>query len=238
MVRMVLLILCLFVIFCSHLGHGQVSNRLKLRDVRLDAAAECIYDTGWTTCGGCLSIHNNTWCGSSSKCFSITNATNAVLCQTSCSRGLESDHHQCSQETVSIVAVVFSFIILIICPLCIISGCIYVAVFKCRGSAKVGISPNIPIPGHPAPQPLPCSHLTPPAVLEVHNAPRQPIAFAEIPAMAEVEVIATSGRYHSDVPMTSAVPLATGSLYTATVMTTSPTPRSIVAVVAGPRYSV
>lgn len=161
---------------------------------------ECQYLTVWGSCRSCLNAdYNNTWCSNGGLCFSRTNVSNARLCQYECSSHMVNSADDCSSNSVTTLTVAFSFLLLVLCPLCVVSGCIYITAFRCRRSAKVGVDSDEPIP-----------------VLQLATMTQTGVTFTEIPVMASAEVL--DPRVCTDVVpdsiMPTAVPAATsGSIY-------------------------
>eukprot|EP00981_Chlorochromonas_danica_P011454 scaffold4011_cov197-Ochromonas_danica.AAC.36 len=160
----------------------------------------CHYLTVWGSCNSCLNAdYNNTWCSNGGLCFSRTNVSNARLCQYECSSHMVYSADDCSSDSVSSLAVAFSFLLLVLCPLCVVSGCIYITAFRCRRSAKVGVDSDDPIP-----------------VLQLATMTQTGVTFTEIPVMANAEVL-DSIICTDTVPdsiMPTAVPAVTsGSIY-------------------------
>lgn len=79
----------------------------------------------------------------------------------------------CREVSVDIAAIIFSFILLVLCPMCIISGCIYVVVLKCHSRNKVSVEPY---------QPMPILH-----VLNVTSSSAE--THAEVPVMAHAAMV-------------------------------------------------
>ncbi|RYH05121.1 hypothetical protein EON65_45610 [archaeon] len=110
---------------------------------------DCTPLSVWASCGTCLSHNmNNTWCSTNSFCFSNENATSATACRDNCGDDskLITSSDDCKEVPINIAAIIFSFILLVFCPMCLISGCIYVVVLRCQGKNKVAVEPYQPLP--------------------------------------------------------------------------------------------
>lgn len=99
-----------------------------------------------STCRQCMSLPNTTYCPRSATCLYVRNNGTYIepyqfqsICDAECVGRLLYSTDQCSKETVDVTALVFSFILLILCPLCIISGCLYMIVLRCRGHSKIAV---------------------------------------------------------------------------------------------------
>ncbi len=89
-------------------------------------------------CNRCLGVAvNTTWC-SNFGCYQHHSFNNscAHLCDVPRYTVL-TEVGQCSAGRSGAVALVAAFILLILCPLCIIGTCIYIIALKCRAKSKV-----------------------------------------------------------------------------------------------------
>lgn len=98
-------------------------------------------------CGTCLnSTSDNFWCSNPQFCFLNSSSENYLSCSSKCNGNLltSADKSSCNQINYPMGVIVVSFIIMILCPLCILCGCVYVVVMRCRFLTinKVGIAPQ------------------------------------------------------------------------------------------------
>ncbi len=127
----------------------------------------CIYLDHITTCNGCmnyesysftdLSLYNATaWCVSSGECLGFNTSYGSAynnasytekICGGDCRISLVKRVRDCplESEALNIPALAFSFVLFVLCPLCILSGCVYFLALRCRANNKIAIDDD-PVP--------------------------------------------------------------------------------------------
>jgi hypothetical protein len=175
-------------------SHSLLRNdRIHSEDTHNDS---CVVITDRISCSECLTF-NNTWCDKYNKCFSNADAKNAAICEENCDINLIVNKDDCktSDDSISIFPLFFSFLVIVLCPLCTISGCIYLLVFRCRGVGKVAVSP----------EPIPVLHVADGNTLFA-TVTTPHIAYAEVSPITDVQTM-PPGAYVSCMEGTVALPL-------------------------------
>lgn len=103
----------------------------------LDLVCETI---AYHDCFECLDANNNvshgnyTWCTKPNFCFLMDGSENANDCTIECSGEWygSGEVGKCDDSTYAVGALIVSFILLVLCPLCLTCGCCYVIVVRCR----------------------------------------------------------------------------------------------------------
>lgn len=75
-----------------------------------------------------------TWCTKPEFCFLEDGSENAETCLDKCSGGyyVDGELGKCDDSAYTVGAVIVSFMLLVLCPLCLACGCCYVMVVRCR----------------------------------------------------------------------------------------------------------
>lgn len=159
-------ILCILLILSSCFGNWNGSQY----------DPQCSAVENWDSCGTCLSKDNTIWCDTG-HCFIYNNSLSpSIACNGNCT-SYYSSSGQCNPLVLNIIAIVFSFILLIVCPLCVLGACVIIVIARCRSYNKIAADMADFPPG-----PIP--------ILPLHATASIPIPMIPQPYMASARILA------------------------------------------------
>jgi len=151
----------------------------------------CYAQEQLNSCDSCLAQDNTVWCNSG-RCMKYN--TSYVECNGNCSSSTLS-RNNCGSLVLSIIAVIFSFILLIVCPLCVFGACVIIIIARCRTYNKIVADCN------DTSEPIP--------VLQLHSTGLIPIEAQTQPMIASARIItdAEAQQYEEEPASAFAVPV-------------------------------
>jgi hypothetical protein len=109
-----------------------------------------------SSCLACLNTASNItlkyfWCSKPGFCYEgLTHPLNSTgsPCQSMCPIGVvysstDSNYKsECDSLDLDVQSLIVTFVILIVCPLCVVTGCLYVVLYRCRMLVLNKVEPN------------------------------------------------------------------------------------------------
>lgn len=138
----ILISLVLFVVEIPTISGAHVrGNHSHISTTHMSSLSTTCSTSGPINCYDCLAANNDTtqlgnytWCTKPEFCFLMDGSENGNTCFKKCFGGYYRDGKsaRCDDSNYTIGAVIVSFVLLVICPLCLACGCCYVIVIRCR----------------------------------------------------------------------------------------------------------